>query len=130
MDLRHRLLWIDGLAGLVAGAVTLLASGWLSEWYSLPQELLFIIGAANLLYGSYSTSLAMRSIRPEKLILLLVCANLIWAMLCLSLAIIYWEIATLFGLGHLLIEGLFVGGLARLEWRWRELLQNAKSPLS
>lgn len=125
MNVRRRLLWIDGVVALVAGVVVLVAGGWLSEWYGLPRDLLSIIAVVNLVYALNSISLAMRSIRPEKMILLLVCANLAWAMVCLVLAILYRESATFFGLGHLVLEALFVGGLACLEWRWRKLLRTA-----
>ncbi len=125
MDIRRRLLWIDGLAALIAGAVVLLISGWLSEWYGLPRELLLFIGLVNVAYAANSISLAARSARPAKLILLLVIANLTWTTVCLILAITYRETITLFGFAHLVGEALFVGCLACLEWRWRELLRTA-----
>jgi hypothetical protein len=125
MDVRRHLLWIDGSGGLFVGAVVLLICGWLSELYGLPYKLLIFIGVANVLYGSYSTSLAMRSVRPAKLILLLVVANLTWAIVCMILAFTNRESVSLFGLAHLVGEGLYVGGLACMEWRWRELLRTA-----
>jgi hypothetical protein len=39
------------------------------------------------------------------------------------LAINFRETITLFGLIHLLADTVYVGGLAYLEWRWRETLQ-------
>ena len=122
MIVRRRLLWIDCTAAAVAGVVVLLIHGWLSGWYGLPQELLIFIGAANVVYASYSGSLAVRARRPKALILFLVSANLLWSMVCVILALIYRDTATLFGLAHLLGEALFVGGLGGLEWRWRDLL--------
>ena len=125
LKFKTKLLWIDGLGALVAGVVVLLISGWLSGWYGLPQQLLSFIGVVNVVYASYSISLALRSERSAKLLLLLVIANLIWSFVCLILAFIFSETATLFGLGHLVGEALYVGGLASLEWRWRELLRTA-----
>lgn len=125
MVLRRKLLWVDGLAGAVAGVAVLLLGGWLSKWYRLPQDFLFFIGLVNLAYGSYSLSLARRARRPKTLILLLVVANLTWAVLCFRWVVVFGETASLFGLAHLVGEGLFVGGLACLEWRWRELLRTA-----
>lgn len=125
MDLRHKLLWVDGLAAALAGAVVLTMAHWLSTWYRLPRELIFLMGLVNLLYASYSLSLARRSVRPVLLILLLVVANLTWAVVCLRWAVVYSESASLFGLAHLVGEALFVGGLACLEWRWREWLRRA-----
>ena len=122
MNVRRSLLWFDGFAALVAGIVTLLLHGWLSELYSLPKGVLLFIGVVNLLYASYSLPLAMRSNRPKILIFLLIAANLMWAMVCLLLLILNRETISIFGLAHLVGEGLFVGGLAYLEWRWREQL--------
>ena len=121
----RKLLWVDGLAGLIAGVAMLLARIWLQEWYRLPMNLLLLNVAANLTYASYSLSLAMRTRRPKVLILLLIVANLMWAVLCLRWIFVYAGTASLFGLAHLLAEALFVGGLAGLEWRWREQLQTA-----
>ncbi len=56
---------------------------------------------------------------------MLVAANLLWSVVCIILALTYEDTATLLGLAHLLGEALFVGGLAGLEWRWRELLLTA-----
>ncbi len=125
MNLRHRLLWIDGLAGLSAGVVMVLASGWLSSWYGLPTKLLLFTGVVNLAYGSYSLPLARRRRRPLGMIVFLVAANLGWTLVCFGLAFHFRHEATLFGLAHLIGEGVFVGGLALLEWRFRDLLATA-----
>jgi hypothetical protein len=120
-----KLLWLDGLAGAFAGAAVLLAGSWLSDWYQLPEALLRLIGAANLAYGTYSLSLAMRSVRPKSFILFLIIANFFWVGTCLWLAVAFVETASLFGLAHLVGEAAFVGGLATLEWRFRERLRMA-----
>ena len=120
MKLKKKLLWIDGLGALIAGSLTLLLNSWLSEWYQLPKELLIFIGLINLIYGTYSTSLAIHSKRTKSQILLLVAANLTWALVCLILFSTFIKTASVYGLAHLLLEGLYVGGLAYLEWRWRK----------
>ena len=119
--LRH-LLWIDSGAGLGAGVVVLALSGWLSEVYGLPRALLLGMGAANLAYGTYSGALARRARRPRGTLLLLVLANATWAGLCAVAAVRLADSASAFGLAHLAGEGLFVGGVAALEWRERERL--------
>jgi hypothetical protein len=121
----RKLLWVDGLAGATAGAAVLLASRWLSDWYRLPLDLLFLIGMANLVYASYSLSLAIRPKRSKRLIVLLIFANLVWAVICLRWAVVFAGTASLLGLVHLVGEALFVAGLAGLEWRLREQLQTA-----
>ena len=56
------------------------------------------------------------------MIVLLVAANATWAGVCLMLAMRFGATASVFGLTHLIIEGLIVGGLAALEWRVRAQL--------
>jgi hypothetical protein len=119
------LLWVDCTAALLAGAVVLPLSAWLGELYALPRGLLLVMGAANLAYGTFSFALARRARRPRGLLVLLVAANATWAGLCGLAAARLAGTASAFGLAHLLGEGLFVGGLAALEWRHRERLLDA-----
>lgn len=119
------LLWVDCIAGALAGVLVLTFSGWLSGLHALPRELLLLNGAANLLYASFSFSLAVRAIRPRPLIDVLVFANFSWAAVCLCLIAVFAGSATVFGIGHLAAEAVFVGGLAALQWRWRDQLVTA-----
>lgn len=119
------LLWVDCIAAALGGATVLMLSGWLSRLYALPRGFLLVIGTVNMLYACYSFSLASRSRRPRSLINLLVFANLFWTLVCLGLAVSFWGQASLFGIGHLVGEAIFVGGLAGLEWRGREQLLTA-----
>lgn len=119
--LRH-LLWIDSGAGLLGGVTMLTLSAWLSDLYALPHQLLVAMGVANLTYGTYSGLLALQTRRPYGVIVLLVAANATWAGVCLMLAMRFGATASVFGLTHLIIEGLIVGGLAALEWRVRAQL--------
>ena len=116
------LLWVDCGAGLLAGTLMLLLSGWLSRLYALPRGLLVGIGVVNLAYGTFSLSLARRARRPRALVLLLVSGNAAWAALCMVAAAHFAGSASAFGLAQLVGEGLLVGGLAALEWRARERL--------
>ena len=124
-DLRQRLLWIDSIGGLIAGVIVMAISGWLSKLYGLDQEILLATGVANLAYGSFSLSLARRAVRPIALIRLLAAANLTWLIVCTVLIVAHYDSATFLGIGHLLLEGLYVGGLGCLEWRGREDLRTA-----
>ena len=123
MNLRRRILWIDGIAALLAGSLLLVAAGWLEEWYNIFRETLAFVALVNLAYGTYSLSIAMLNKRPLVLIVLLVSANLIWSINCLRLAFVFRDTASFLGLTHLVGEAIFVGGLACLEWRYRKLLQ-------
>jgi hypothetical protein len=121
------LLWIDCTAGALVGVLVLSLSDWLSRLQGLPRGLLLLTGAANLLYACYSLSLAIRLNRPLALIALLVAANLAWAGVCVALGLYFARSATIWGLSALFGEALFVGGLALLEWRWRDALRVAES---
>jgi hypothetical protein len=122
--LRH-LLWIDCGAALIAAALVLSLSGWLSALYDIPRHLLVGIGVVNAAYGLYSFSLARRAHRPRALIALLVVANFTWAGCCALAAIRLAATASAFGLAHLIGEGVFVATLAALEWHRREQLRQA-----
>ena len=100
-------------------------SSWLSDLYALPRVLLIGIGVVNLCYGAFSFSLARRARRPRPLIVLLVVANATWAVLCVLAAVLLAGQASAFGMAQLVGEGLFVGGLAALEWSQRERLLSA-----
>ncbi|QTN26716.1 hypothetical protein HZ993_15515 [Rhodoferax sp. AJA081-3] len=122
MRIANNLLWIDCTAGALVGFVVLLFTAQLSQLQALPHTLLLFMGAANVLYASFSFILATRSKRPMPLIKLLVVANGFWSLVCVCLAVAYANTATLFGLGHLITEAIFVGSLAAQEWKWRALL--------
>ncbi len=107
------------MAAALAGVLVWLCAGWLADLYALPRDLLLTIAAVNLLYASGSGSLALRERPPQSLIAMLAVANVVWAVVCLTLAVRHAGTASLFGLGHLLGEALLVGGLACLEWAWR-----------
>jgi hypothetical protein len=97
-------------------------SGPLSALYAIPRPFLLGMAAANLAYGTFSGTLARRARRPRPLLVLLVTANATWAALCGAAAVWLAGRASVYGLAHLVGEGVFVGGLAALEWRRREQL--------
>jgi len=119
---RENLLWVDGMAGAVVGGLLLSLSPWLAELFSLPLGVVLFMGAANLTYGGYSLTIARLKRRPLSLIRFLVIANLAWVPVCIGLILIHREAISAWGLLHLSAEAVFVGGLAVIEWRWRDAL--------
>lgn len=117
-----RLLHVDSIAGLVVGLGILALSGVLAPFYGIPRPVLVVMAIANLAYGTYSGTLARRARRPRALLVALVVANAAWAVVCGVLAVALASRATGFGIASLVFEGVFVGGLAVLEWRAREVL--------
>jgi hypothetical protein len=122
MNWRYRLLRIDSLGALTVGLAVLLFSNWLVSWFGLPLSSIIFMGMVNIAYGCYSFSLLVRIKRPLRLIILLVIANLVWALLCVLRAAIFAQTATPLGIAYLFLEAVYVGGLAYLEWRNREFL--------
>lgn len=120
MSIRRNLLWVDGGGALLVGLLVVSLSGWLSDFYGLPRKILLFTGVVNLLYSSYSLTLAAKKSRPRNLVTILVVANLCWVPVCFVLAGLFWKDATVFGVGHLIGEGVYVACLACLEWYWRE----------
>ena len=114
-----QLLWIDCTGAALVGIIVISFSGWLSQLEGLPQALLIFTGTANLIYASYSFTLALRAQRPMYLIKLLVFANLAWAVACVGLLSAFAANATPFAYLHLGGEAAYVGALALLEWRYR-----------
>jgi len=117
--MKRDLLWIDSRAGLSVGFGMLVLSSWLSQWFSLPRDLLLAMAAANLTYGAYSAWLFARPLRPPAAILALVLANGAWGVTCLLSAYHFAPTASMFGMAHLVGEGLIVGTLAVIAWRAR-----------
>jgi hypothetical protein len=118
----RNILWIDSIAALVAGFAVLGLLGWLSLFYNLPPNLIAAMGVVNLLYGTYSFMLARRPARARVLINALVIANATWAVFCALIALRFAQVATPFGLAHVVGEGCFVAILAAVEWTQRQRL--------
>lgn len=116
------MLWLDCTAGALVGVFVLAFSGWLGRLHALPEGVVILLGAANLVYAAYSFSLARRPGRTLLQVAVLVYANAAWAGVCLGLTFRYWEQASAFGFVHLVGEAVFVGGLAALQWRQRHQL--------
>lgn len=111
------LIWVDWIAGAVVGALVLFRE-WLTELYLLPGVLVLVIGLANIAYSCVSFTLAMFS-RGDRVPFLRVvaAANIVWAIVCSVLAVVWFGEASVFGLCQLVGEAVFVGGLGVMEWR-------------
>lgn len=118
----RRLLWLDSLGALGAGALVLTLAAPIAALDGLPREVVLMSGLANLAYGSYSGSLAsvatLRGAAPRPAVKLLIAANLAWALVCIVLLARHGSEATMLGWLHIGGEGLYVAGLALLETRW------------
>ena len=119
--MRH-LLWLDCAGGLLVGSAMLILSGWLLPLYRMPALLYYGIAVANLAYGCFSLSVALRKNRPIGVVAVLAMANGAWGIFCLAAAPLFYGQLSLLGLGHLVLEAGFVLWLGWTEWRFRHLL--------
>ncbi|WP_434419082.1 hypothetical protein [Nannocystis pusilla] len=121
MNRRARaILWLDGCAACVAGVVVLALHEALARLHGFSPALVLFIGAVNLAYSCYSGTLAVRAscgrTPTRRAIDVLVVANLAWVVVCAAIVASTASTASIFGLAHVGIEGLFVGALAVVEY--------------
>lgn len=123
MDHRAKsILAVDGCGGLLVGAAVLLLPDLFHALYEIPRTLLVVMGAANLTYGVYSSTLAASAFKretvPRRWVTLLCVANLSWTAVCAVLLVYLAGTITALGAAHLALEGLYVATLAVLEYRF------------
>ncbi len=116
-----RILVLDSVGALVAGAAVLALLPWLAPLHALPSSLLLTVGVVNLTYGTYSGALAIALARGRGIsrpaIDVLIAGNLAWAVVCLAVVALHAGRAHISGLLHIGLEGAYVAILARLERR-------------
>jgi hypothetical protein len=115
----RQLPWIDGLAGLTVGVLVLTLRPFVVSFYGLSLEVVTFIGLANMGYSVFGIILGALRARKAALLYSLILANFIWGAVCVVMAARLWSTAGIFGLAHIIGEGLFVTGLALLELRHR-----------
>lgn len=118
----RRILLFDSLAGLSAGTLVLTFHEFLTTLYGVPSAGVLVIGATNLLYACYSGSLARQAYAGagpgSRAINVLIAGNLLWAGICAILVAAWWSSASAIGLVMIAVEGVFVGALALVEYRF------------
>ena len=116
------ILWVDCGGAIFVGVLMFVLADWLRALFQLPSFLYFAIAAANLCYGTFSLVLASLKKRPISLVSTLAIANAFWGCVCLITAVSMIGRASVFGMAHILLEGVLVFSLAQIEWRHRALL--------
>lgn len=122
------LLWVDCLAGALPGVVVLTFHAPLAELYGIPDSLVLVMGAANLMYAAYGFPLARAQQRAPWRVRLLIAANLLWGCVCLGLAVFFAGRASKLGTVLIVGEAAFVAILALLEMRAFGLLTGPQPP--
>lgn len=118
---QRNVLALDSSGALIAGAATLILAPFLQSLHQWSPGFLRYIALANIAYGLFSGLLFFSFRRRHRIAAgwaaVLVAANGAWALQCLFQA---WRLrseASAYGLGHLLLEGAYVGALAWFEAR-------------
>ena len=119
---RGRILWVDCIGGLVVGIVVLAFCQLISGWQNLPLATVIVMGAANLAYGGYSLFVTTQKKRPLILVKILAMANMVWLLVCVAIAAMYWRQISLLGIAHVIGEGIYVAGLGFVEWKMKASL--------
>jgi len=116
-----RILSLDGVGGLVVGALMVLFHGFLAELYGLSLPVFSFIAGANVAYGAYATTLAFRASRghmpARRAVDALIVANASWTVVCLALLLLTRATAGVLGQLHIALEGTWVLVLAAIEAR-------------
>ena len=120
------LLWFDCAAAAIVGTATLALAGLLAPLFGLPPVVVVFIGLVNLAYGAFSFSLARQPSPARGRVMALVTANLLWAGVCVVMAIYFAGPGSWLGASYLLAEGFFVGILAIVEARTLKAVERAK----
>lgn len=117
-----KLLWIDSLGALLVGVPVVLFRESIAVLHNLPLNTVVFLGVANLVYGCFSLSIAVRKKRSVSIISTLAIANILWAPICWILYSMYSSEISLLGTLHILGESLYVGMLGIIEYKNRNLL--------
>ncbi len=117
-----RILTFDGSGGLVAGALVMALREPIAGFYGLSLGVVTVVALANLTYGAYSSTLALRALRgtlpSRRAVSVLIVANACWTIVCLGILVATRASAAIFGQLHIGLEGLYVLGLAGVEARY------------
>ncbi len=115
----RKIILFDSLAGLSVGIASLLIYPFIAELHNWTPEFALYVALVNLGYGCYSGILTLiyrkttRGLLP--LVVLLIIANSAWTGQCLTQIWYISSSSNWTGVGHLLMEAVFVGVLAFVE---------------
>lgn len=112
----RRVLWLDAISGLAMAVAHFGFSGLLSEWLGLPPAWVLASGVIVCGAALLSGALALRALPPAPGVRLLAAGNFLWV------AASIWAVwgaglsLTTLGIAWVLIQAIFVFGLAEMEW--------------
>ncbi len=114
-SLLKRFLWLDALSGGVTAITGLLCFTTLTTVLGFTTPSIVTVATINLLYAILASIIALQKPTSIRLLRLLVYANWAWTAISVLMIFSYFGSATNLGDSLLLIQPIFVGGLAFLE---------------
>lgn len=108
-------LWIDAASAAASGLLQVAAAAPLAGWLGLPAGLLSASGFALFAFAALAAWAARRRPAPRAGVYLLIAGNAAWVVGCLELLFTGAGL-TLLGQAFLVVQALFVGVLAELQW--------------
>jgi hypothetical protein len=108
-------LWIDAASAAASGGLQVAAATLLAGWLGLPAGLLTASGVALFAFAALAAWAARGRPVPRAGVYLLIAGNAAWVVGCLELLFTGAGL-TLLGQAFLVVQALFVGVLAELQW--------------
>jgi hypothetical protein len=108
-------LWIDAASAGASGLLQVAAASVLAGWLGLPAGLLSASGFALFAFAGLSAWAARARPVPRAGVYLLIAGNAAWVIGCVELLVTGTGL-TLLGQAFLVLQAVFVGVLAELEW--------------
>lgn len=108
-------LWIDAASAAGSGLLQVGAGSLLASWLGLPAALLSTSGVVLFAFAGLAAWSARARPLPRAAVYVLIAANAAWVLGCVEL-LVTGNPLTVLGQVFLIVQALFVGVLAELEW--------------
>ncbi|MEJ5991073.1 hypothetical protein WG902_13815 [Ramlibacter sp. PS3R-8] len=108
-------LWIDAVSAAGSGLLQVGAASLLAGWLGVPAALLSASGVALFAFAALAAWSAHARPIPRAAVYVLVAANAAWVLGCVEL-LLTGSTLTMLGQAFLVVQALFVGVVAELEW--------------
>ncbi len=112
----RRVLWLDAAIGVGTGLLQCEFADALAPLLGLPANLLLWSGASLGVFVLFISWIATRKTIPAGAVWLLIGANAVWVLGCLSLLASSLVAPTIFGVVFLIVQAVTVGVFVELEW--------------
>jgi amino acid transporter len=110
----------DGIAALFSTVLALGLKPYFVSLLNVPETIAVILAILGLCFAAYSLSVS-RLVQPkvngQKLLTILITANVLYCVLCLVLLLVFYNTASVWGRGYFIVDAIIVGLIAVFEWQ-------------